>query len=184
MPVSSFVPQNREPSLHEGIELHMDRDIQDIIVAKALDGHDFDEIARGLSTVIRDNGSPYWNAMHVEAASEQLRRKNGERRSDVWLYWTVCPHAHLRFRLHRHDKKKRREIRYGTKMVLNDPRPKSKRGISKSSTETLRSFPRLPIWTYYRLWWPRIVGVPHTNKSFRLSRVYILTCRHAWLSGP
>ncbi len=85
MPVSPFVPQNREPSLHEGTELHMDRDIQDIIVAKALDGHDSDEIARGLSTVIRDNGSPYWNAMQVEAASEQLRRENGERRSDIWL---------------------------------------------------------------------------------------------------
>jgi len=107
LPVLPLVPQKREPSLHEGTELHMDRDIQDIIVAKALDGHDFNEIARGLSTVIRDNGSPYWNAMQVEAAFEQLRRKNGERRSDVWLYWTVCPHAHLRFRLHRHDKEKR-----------------------------------------------------------------------------
>ncbi len=114
MPISLFLPQSSGHSLQEATKYRMDRDIQDTIVAKALNEHGFQAIAIGLYSVTPPNDSPHWNSKQVEAAFGLLRQKYVSGRSDVWRFWTACPHAniaypaaHSQFKKFRDDRRKR-----------------------------------------------------------------------------
>ena len=69
----------------------MGREVQDTIVAKALAGAEWDEIARGLSPGPRPDGSPHWTVAQVQAAFEDIRLKKHGVRSHVWKYWKESP---------------------------------------------------------------------------------------------